>query len=133
MILGVGVDIVQIPRIKLLVEKYGAQFLERILSSEEIDHYHHIERANDQHISFLAKRFAAKEAVSKALGTGIGNPLRFTDISIISDDLGKPAVRMNGGREDVIIHLSLSDDYPVAIAFAVATLKLNIGIDNESR
>lgn len=114
MIIGIGTDIVQIPRIERILKQYGSRFLEKILSTSEQEHNSH--RISS---SFLAKRFAAKEAVAKALGKGIGKPLRFKDISIINNDLGKPQVHVAGQPNNEIIELSLSDDYPVAIAFVV--------------
>lgn len=114
MILGIGTDIVQIPRIERIFKQYGLQFVNKILNLGE-------QKSNSHRISssFLAKRFAAKEAVAKAFGQGIGKPLRFKDISIINNALGKPEVQVIGQKNNEVIELSLSDDYPVAIAFVV--------------
>lgn len=117
MIIGIGTDIVQIPRIERLVEKFGRRFAERILSKGELEVY-------DRKVckAFLARRFAGKEALSKALGQGIGRPLRFTDITISNNELGKPEVMVDGNiGEGVKIEISLSDDYPTAIAFVVVS------------
>lgn len=115
MIIGIGTDIVQIPRIERLVEKFGRKFVERILSKEELEVY---DRKACR--AFVARRFAGKEALSKALGQGIGRPLRFTDITIRNNELGKPEVKIDGGiGEGMKIDISLSDDYPAAIAFVV--------------
>ncbi|MCC8371657.1 MAG: holo-ACP synthase [Rickettsia endosymbiont of Pseudomimeciton antennatum] len=132
MIIGIGTDIVQIPRIERILSLYGQRFIDRILSKEEVQKLTSLSR--DQHGYFLAKRFAAKEAVSKALGVGIGRKLRFKDISVLNDTLGKPFVCIcypenlnkfgqNLGHNfgQIKIHLSISDDYPTSIAFAVIT------------
>ncbi|MCC8399374.1 MAG: holo-ACP synthase [Rickettsia endosymbiont of Culicoides impunctatus] len=128
MIIGIGTDIVQIPRIERILNLYGQRFIDRILSKEEVQKLTSLSK--DRYGCFLAKRFAAKEAVSKALGVGIGRNLRFKDISVLNDDLGKPFVwichpenpnkfEQNFGQ--IKIHLSISDDYPTSVAFAVIT------------
>lgn len=118
MIIGIGTDIVQIPRIERLVEKFGNKFVERILSKHEMEVY-----GRKSCRAFVARRFAGKEALSKALGKGMGRPLRFTDITIKNNELGKPEVTIDVdiGFEfkNIKIHASLSDDYPAAIAFVV--------------
>jgi len=119
MIKGIGIDVVQIPRIEKLVEKFGRKFAQRILSKEELEVYD-----SKACRAFLARRFAGKEAVSKALGRGIGRPLKFTDISIVNDEMGKPVASIkwpDGVTQDSKINVSLSDDYPIAIAFAVVS------------
>jgi len=117
-ILGIGSDIVQIPRIERLIEKFGHKFVARILSPQEMKVYD-----NKYCRAFVARRFAGKEAISKALGDGIGRPLKFTDITITNNKLGKPEVIINWTSDrakiDMKIDVSLSDDYPIAIAFAV--------------
>jgi holo-[acyl-carrier protein] synthase len=119
MVMGIGSDIVQIPRIERLTEKFGRKFIERILSTEELAVY------DKKHCrAFVARRFAGKEAIAKALGQGIGRPLKFSDITIANNALGKPEVKINwpeGKPQDFKIDVSLSDDYPVAIAFAVVS------------
>lgn len=115
MITGIGTDIVQIPRIERLVEKFGHKFIERILSAKEIEVYNHKACR-----AFVARRFAGKEALSKALGQGIGRPLKFNDITIRNNELGKPEVIIKGDEKGGMkIDISLSDDYPIAIAFVV--------------
>ncbi|WP_341761360.1 holo-ACP synthase [Candidatus Tisiphia endosymbiont of Thecophora atra] len=127
MIIGVGTDIVQIPRIERILNLYGQRFINIILSKTEIQKLTSLSK--DQHGCFLAKRFAAKEAVSKALGVGIGRGLRFKDISVLNDALGKPLAQIchpeNPNKFGQIkIHLSISDDYPISVAFAVITSKV---------
>lgn len=124
MIYGVGTDIVEIARIEKLYEQYGDRFVKRILSHAEQELFvsHHYSTA------FLAKRFAGKEAVAKAVGTGIGKHLAFTDISIINEKNGKPIVVFPERVKNFIeaqgigeLHISLSDERHYAQAFVVAT------------
>lgn len=118
MILGIGTDIIQIPRIEKLVEKYKDSLAERILSEAEIDLYYQKPIADRG--AFLAKRFSAKEAISKAFGVGIGEHLGFKDITISNDNSGKPEAKVvRSIAQDKQIYISISDDYPIAVAFAV--------------
>ncbi|HEY9030461.1 MAG TPA: holo-ACP synthase [Kangiella sp.] len=123
MIFGVGTDIVDIERIKRSMERHGDKFAERILASAELEIY----QATKNKINYLAKRFAAKEAVSKALGTGMRNGIDFVQLVITNDDIGKPAVTLEGkaqawSKQNKItkIHLSISDEKSHAMAFAIA-------------
>lgn len=120
-IIGIGTDIVQIPRIEKMLNRFGNKFLLKILHPKE---YQKIKTIHpDLQSNYVARRFAAKEAISKAIGTGIALGLRFKDIAIINDDLGKPIVYFEEGLITKIgiyqIDVSLSDDYPIAIAFVV--------------
>lgn len=123
---GIGTDMVEIARIAALYERYGDRFVKRILSSSEqvIFHQQH------QSVAFLAKRFAGKEAVAKALGTGIGAQVPFTEISITNEQNGKPFVTLEGSAKTLLsefnlheILISLSDEKSYALAFAVAVNK----------
>ena len=125
MIVGIGVDIVDARRIETSVTRFEGRFVDRIFTADEKKHALGAARP---HLSF-AKRFAAKEAVAKALGTGVRGFL-FVDIEVTSDALGKPHVLLHGGAADRLraivpegrvahIHLSLSDDDPYAIAQAI--------------
>ena len=120
MILGVGTDVVQISRIERLFKIHKERFISRILSPEEIKL---LQSTSDKQVNFLAKRYAAKEAISKAFGTGIGNILQFKNITITNNILGKPEVLIHNSKRIDISHfkveLSISDDYPIAIAFAI--------------
>ena len=122
-ILGIGTDVVQIPRIEKLYEKFGDKFLYKNYHELEIKEFFKLNI--EKRCSFLAKRFAAKEAVSKAFGIGIGNNINFKDIAIVNDALGAPVAKVfNHLAEDLSgysIRISLSDDYPIAIAFALVT------------
>ncbi len=120
MMLTVGVDIVDITRISRAIERWGTRFLDRIYTAEEQARY-------GARTPELAARFAAKEAVSKALGTGLVG-IGWTEIEILNDARGKPYIRLSGkadarakalGIREWSISLSHSDDH--AIAFVVAT------------
>lgn len=123
MIFGVGTDIVDIERVKRSMERHGDKFAERILAPAELEIY----QAVNNKINYLAKRFAAKEAVSKALGTGMRNGIDFVQLIITNDDIGKPTVNLVGkaqtwSKQNKItkIHLSISDEKKQAVAFAIA-------------
>jgi holo-[acyl-carrier protein] synthase len=120
MIIGIGTDIVEIARIDKVMKKFGKQFYTKILSQSEL-----IEKdlweAKD-----LAKRFCAKEAVSKALGTGFSNGLTMPQITITHDKKGKPEVKLFGIAkqrfeylEALNIQISISDEKNNAIAFCI--------------
>jgi holo-[acyl-carrier protein] synthase len=115
--LSVGVDIIEIERIRASIENHPTRFLAYIYTQEEIARY------RDQ-LPELAARFAGKEAVSKVLGTGVDG-FAWRDIEILSDALGKPIVRLAGGaqrRAEAIgirqIEISLSHCREYAVAFA---------------
>lgn len=123
MISGVGTDIVEIERIERSLERHGDKFAERILAPAEIELY----QKTKNKINYLAKRFAAKEAVSKALGTGMRQGIDFVQLVISNDEIGKPQVTLEGkalawSQQNKItkIHLSISDEKKHAIAFAIA-------------
>lgn len=122
-IVGIGTDIVAIQRIQTIWEKYGLSFARRILSPTE---YEYLPRAKNT-IGFLAKRYAAKEAVAKALGTGFRpQGVLLTDISVGNDPLGRPFIDCKGGaklemnkKEVIDSHISLSDEKEYAVAFVI--------------
>jgi holo-[acyl-carrier protein] synthase len=126
MILGIGTDIVNIKRIEDALFRYGDRFLHRILSEEEVGEY----AASAQPVRFLAKRFAAKEAFSKAYGTGIGAEVNWHDVRIGHDVHGKPTIGTSAvlrerlaARDAGEAHVSLSDESEHAIAFVVIEKK----------
>jgi holo-[acyl-carrier protein] synthase len=86
MIIGIGVDLVEAQRIQKLLDEYGDKFATRLLHSEEREYYERSARP----MWFLANRFAAKEALSKALGTGLRYPVTLQSIGVISTDIGQP-------------------------------------------
>ena len=121
MILGTGVDIVEIDRIATAKQRYQQRFLDRIFTKEE-QSYCQRHGEEDRH---LAARFAAKEAVVKALGCGIGATLGWLDIHIVSKPSGQPQVNLSEkGRRTysgVDFHLSISHAREYAVAFVIAT------------
>ncbi len=101
-ILGSGIDIVEVQRIKNIVDKHESRFPEKILHSLEL-----VEFADTKNpMAFIAKRFAVKEAAAKALGTGIGKQLGFTDMYVLHDQLGKPILKFT---EECIAKLKLEN------------------------
>lgn len=126
MIYGIGTDIIHIPRIEQLINKYSTKFINRILGKNEITIYQSL--SIKQQTNFLAKRFAGKESVAKAIGTGITSSLLLRDIEILNNNLGRPIVYIPNAAKILLnniklteykIDISLSDDYPLAIAFTV--------------
>ena len=122
MIYGIGTDIVNISRIKHM--KSLQLFSEKILSVDELQ----VSSSYDESklISYLAKQFACKEALSKAFGTGIRKPVLFKDLEILRDEKGKPYFNPLGDVKKTIInlgitktHVSLADESEHAIAFAI--------------
>ncbi len=126
MIIGVGTDIIKISRIKTLLIKNKQRFLQRIFTENEIKvslNYKNIDRLT----GYIAKRFAAKEACSKALGRGIGEHLSFHDIEIFQDIHGKPYIKfsekINNYYPLIIPHLSMTDEKEFAQAFVIMEKK----------
>jgi len=124
-IFGIGTDIVNIERIDLSLKKYGSIFKKRNFSKREILYCD--KKKNPS--AFYAKRFAAKEAFSKALGTGIRKGIDLKNIEISNNALGKPSILLKGKIANYLekkiksrkyyIHLSLSDDKPWAQATVI--------------
>ena len=122
MIYGVGADLVEPARVALLLERYGERFARRVLSAAEWPAYQKAQRRD----LFLASRFAAKEAFSKALGTGLREPATLRAISVLPDRLGKPSLAFAPALESLLRersivghHLSLSHERSLACAFVV--------------
>ena len=126
-VIGLGTDIVNINRIKKIYSKYGNQFLNKILTESEKKSEKKLSRFKN--VSTIAKRFAAKEAISKAIGYGFSNGIHFKDIEIYNDESGKPYANLNGKAKSIVnkiskkynIFLTLSDDKPWAVATALIT------------
>ncbi|MDR3460301.1 MAG: holo-ACP synthase [Verrucomicrobiae bacterium] len=122
MILGTGIDIIEVARIASSYEKYGERFVNRILVAEEIAY----SLSHRQPAPFLAVRFAAKEAISKAFGTGIGAQLGWQDMEIRRKESGEPYVVLHGkgaelfaARKAVRLHVTLSHTENYATAMAI--------------
>ena len=122
MITGIGTDIVNIDRVKKVLDRYGERFVNRILTPEERTRFDRT-KAKANH---LAKRFAAKEAFSKAIGTGIRSPFRWHSITVGRDPKGKPTLKPDPKMAQYLadngitrFHVSLTDDADLAMAFVV--------------
>jgi holo-[acyl-carrier protein] synthase len=122
MIYGIGTDLVEPGRIARLLEKYGDRFARRLLTEDEWAEYMRSPRP----ALFLAKRFAAKEALSKAFGTGIRHPVSLSHIGISHDNLGKPYFSFHPDLTAFVQnkgitghHLSISDELNLVCAFVV--------------
>jgi len=122
MILGTGIDIIEVPRIAASFEQFGEKFVNRILLPDEIAYC----LAHRQPAPFLAARFAAKEAISKAFGTGIGAQLSWQDMEIRRKESGEPFVILHGKGKTLFesrgakkLHISLSHTQTYAAATAI--------------
>ena len=122
MIYGIGADIVRIQRMAKNLDRYGERFAQRILTEAELVAF----RKSSTQPQFLSKRFAAKEATAKALGTGFRNGLSLRDIGVSNDTLGKPMLDFSPRAQERLLvagvggaHLSLSDEQEYAIAYVV--------------
>ncbi|UZJ39306.1 holo-ACP synthase [Prosthecochloris sp. SCSIO W1102] len=117
----VGVDIVDIRRIRLSYERYGDKFLRRVLTESEIDYC----RKKKDMMSSVAARFAAKEAVSKAIGSGMSKGFSWKSVEVVNDKHGKPSFRVLDktlGIAGEKIRLSLSHNGDYAVAFVLLDL-----------
>ncbi|MCX8085397.1 MAG: holo-ACP synthase [Rhodocyclaceae bacterium] len=121
MIHGIGTDLVAIERLEALWQRHGERALDKLLAPEEREEC----QLSPDPARFLAKRFAAKEALAKALGTGLRAPVLLTAIAVTHDALGKPAFAFCPelaawlAAQGFICHLSLSDEAGFALAFVV--------------
>ncbi|MES2182575.1 MAG: holo-ACP synthase [Pseudomonadota bacterium] len=122
MIFGIGTDIVEVSRIEASIQQFGDDFAKRILADSEFPSY----QQSQIKARFLAKRFAAKEAFSKALGTGLRAPATFQNIAVSHDALGKPLLVLATDLQVLLqakniahMHISISDEKNLAAAFVV--------------
>ncbi|CAL4320546.1 holo-ACP synthase [Buchnera aphidicola] len=125
-IIGVGIDIIKISRLKNIVKKFGKKFIKRILSKKEFQEFSN----NPKDISFLAKRFAAKEAASKSLGIGIQNNIQLNHFEVYHDHLGKPKINFLKQAKIFLkklniksIHISITDEKKYACAVIIIESK----------
>lgn len=126
MIIGIGQDICDVNRIHSILEKFGKRFTQRIYSTDEINKCNARRKVADCY----ARRFAAKEACSKALGTGFRNGVYYKDIEIVNLTSGKPTLKLYGGALSRLIEicpkgilpsieLTITDDKKLALAFVI--------------
>ncbi len=126
MIIGIGSDLIDIRRVEKSIERFGSRFTERCFTD--------IERAKSEgrknRAASYAKRFAAKEACSKALGTGLAQGVFWRDMGVVNLPSGKPTMQLTGGaarrlaamlpeNHRAVIHLTITDDFPLAQAFVI--------------
>ena len=134
MIRGIGTDLVLVERIEQALQRHGERFARRILQDSEYQRF----VTHRQPARYLAKRFAAKEAAFKALGTGIARGVYWRDMGVVNLPGGKPTMRLTGGAAarlaeilppgyEALVHLSITDDYPLAQAFVVIEARLTAG------
>jgi len=131
MIIGLGEDLVEISRIKDLIDDKGDRFLNKCFTPDEITSAQKT-KTRDRYVAYFAKRFAAKEACLKAIGTGMREGLSWQDMSVGNDDLGRPILTVTGGvlnklqslsnahsDEHNRIHITLSDEAGLAKATVI--------------
>ena len=132
MIIGIGSDIIDIRRIEQTLARFGDRFTNRIYTEKERAR---AERRPAQRAATYAKRFAAKEATSKALGTGLKQGVFWRDMGVANLPSGQPTMKLTGGAlrrlEQLTppghvahIHVSLTDDYPLAVGFVIISAEL---------
>ena len=128
MIIGIGIDIVKIDRIAKLINNFGNKFEKKIFTNNEINIGNQKSSLNTK-ISYYAKRFAAKEALSKAIGLGIGRGIDFVDIEIINNENGKPEIKLTPKSKQFLqkylnqnnfkIDLSMTDEKDIAQSIVI--------------
>jgi holo-[acyl-carrier protein] synthase len=126
MIIGLGSDLIDIRRIEKTLDRHGARFIDRIFTETE----QRKSEGRQQRAASYAKRFAAKEACAKALGTGLSNGVFWKDMGVVNLPSGKPTMQLSGGAkarlDDItprglkaVVHLTITDDFPLAQAFVI--------------
>ena len=122
MILGIGTDLCDIARIQRAMDRFGDRFAIKILGETELQRF----RSHRNPATFLAKRFAAKEAFSKAIGTGIRYPVSWRNVNVINGTSGKPAFRFSTDLDLLLarrgvsaVHLSITDESGLAGAYVI--------------
>jgi holo-[acyl-carrier protein] synthase len=126
MIHGIGTDIIQIARVQGVLQRNGERFAEKILGPEELENYHRRrQKVEARGLRFLATRFAAKEAFSKALGLGMRMPMTWRAMQTLNDPAGRPVAVCSGAlKEYMDLHqlsaqVSLTDEADYAVAFVI--------------
>jgi holo-[acyl-carrier protein] synthase len=129
MIFGVGIDLIEIERIAASYARFGERFARRILRAREFDRFEaRRARSSARGLAYLSTRFAAKEAVAKALGLGMRSPMRWHAVEILNDPSGRPFVSVHAElkrfveRHRLRLHLSLTDAQQTAVAYAIVEI-----------
>ena len=128
MIFGVGIDIIEIDRIAASYARFGQRFARRILGARELERFEaRRARSEKRGLAFLSTRFAAKEAVAKALGLGMRSPMRWHAVEILNDASGRPLASVHTAdlrrfveRHRLRLHVSLTDAQVTVAAYAIA-------------
>ena len=126
MIVGIGSDLCNISRVEKTLERYGDRFIQRCFTQVE----QRKSEGRAQRAASHAKRFAAKEACSKALGTGLNHGVFWHDMGVVNLPSGKPTMKLTGGAaerlaklipagHEAVIHLSITDEHPMAMAYVI--------------
>jgi holo-[acyl-carrier protein] synthase len=130
MIIGIGSDLIDIRRVEKVIERHGTRFIDRIFTEAEQAKAERRAKAPRSLIATYAKRFAAKEACAKALGTGIREGVWWRDMGVVNLPGGRPTMRLTGGAlarletllppgHEARIDLTITDDWPLAQAFVI--------------
>jgi holo-[acyl-carrier protein] synthase len=133
MILGIGSDAIDIRRVERTLARFGDRFVTRVYTELERKR---AERRPEQRAATYAKRFAAKEACAKALGTGLKRGVFWRDMGVVNLPSGQPTMQLAGGAARRLadltppgfrphIHVSLTDDYPLAVSFVIISAELD--------
>ena len=126
MIVGIGSELCNISRVEETLNRYGERFIQRCFTPVE----QRKSEGRAQRAASYAKRFAAKEACSKALGTGLKHGVFWRDMGVVNLPSGKPTMKLTGGAaerlaklvppgHEAVIHLSITDEYPMAMAYVI--------------
>lgn len=128
MIYGIGTDIVQISRVEAALARSGERFAEKILGPQELDKYHARRAKNAvRGLRFLATRFSAKEAFSKAIGLGMRMPMTWRSAQMLNAPSGKPTIVCSGALEEFMrthrltAQVTISDEADYGVAFVIVT------------
>jgi len=131
MIYGIGTDIVQISRVEAALKRSGERFAEKILGPEELVKYHARRAKNEvRGLRFLATRFSAKEAFSKAIGLGMRRPMTWRSAQMLNAPSGKPIIVCSGALEEFMrthrltAQVTISDEADYGVAFVIVTQAL---------
>jgi holo-[acyl-carrier-protein] synthase len=126
MIYGIGTDICDIRRIAAALARHGDRFAEKVLGPNELQVFHaRRARVEARGVAYLATRFSAQEAFSKAIGTGLRAPMRWRDCETLNLPGGKPDIRLHGelaawfAARDLVAHVSLTDESDYATSFVI--------------
>ena len=130
MIVGIGTDVCDVGRIARAVERHGDRFAQRVLGAQELTVWRaRTARSQERGVRYLATRFSAKEAFSKAVGLGIRMPMAWSRCEILNHSSGQPYIRLNGALADWFegqgwsAHVSVTDETDYAASFVVVERK----------